>query len=126
MSETSDYSSEDYDQEEYQTQLKIYENQIADYKEEVKAFKEEIKEYKNYLDKVIDKASDLFEKQLIYVAAGTIAGSVFIVESRLTKEDPSNPEYEATHEMLDLKQVKDLRVFLLLCSSSSCHIQDYI
>jgi hypothetical protein len=78
------------DDEDYKTKLEEYERQVEQYEREQEeylvreeAYKLEIKEYKTYLDKVIEKASDLFEKQLIYVAAGTIAGSVYIVEKFL-------------------------------------------
>jgi hypothetical protein len=66
----------DYENETYQVSLREYKEKIALYRKNIEAYKAEVA-------KVIEKSNDMFEKQLIYVAAGTIAASVFIVEKFL-------------------------------------------
>ncbi|GEM_PF-3077204 len=67
-----------------------YKEQVAEYEVKLKAYHIQQEKYVKYLDayrteigKVIEKSNDMFEKQLIYVAAGTLAASVLIVEKFL-------------------------------------------
>lgn len=64
----------------YQKKLEEYEKEIKKIKED---YKQELGIYKTELKQVITKSNELFEKQLVYVAAGTIAVSAYIAEKFL-------------------------------------------
>lgn len=47
------------------------------------SFKEKLQEYKVTLEKMRDLSADLFEKQLIYISGGSLAGSVIVIDKFL-------------------------------------------
>lgn len=47
-------------------------------------FHEELEKYRIQIEYMRNKSNELFEKQLIYVSAGTIAGSIFIMDRFLS------------------------------------------